>query len=1274
MDCTDKSKDKLIVELQELKQKYDSLKNSHEILELQYKKKDAILSSGERFHYAFEYSAVGIWFVDLTGRFISGNKAVQHLLGYTNKEFIQLTFNDITHPDDWAIGSAYKAKLLANEIEAESFEKRYIRKDGQVVYALTTVSLIKENNEPQFFLTQINDITVRKEIELELNDSKEKYFKIFDMAPVLISLTDFETGIYLEVNDYALSFSGFSREEVVGKKSTEIGWVSSENRELLAKTLIENGRIEGLEMDFVTKSGSTVYGLVNGEKIVLNNKPYLLTITTDITERKKNEFLLNTKNNEIEAQNEELNQTNQELVVAKQKAEEREEQLKAIFDNSKDAIGISQKGICVMVNQAYLNMFGYDNQDEIIGNSLFEQISPKEHDRIRQYVAKRNIDKEIPSNYETIGLRKNGAEFPFEMNVGTYVLNDKEYSVGIIRDITERKRTEVNIINLSRVYAFISQINQAIVRIRDKDKLFDNACNIAVEYGKFRMAWIGIVDEATKLVKPVSYTGIDDSYLSIISKISVRDIPEGRGPTGTALREGKSIVCNDIANNILMSPWKDTALKRGYLSSIALPIKNSGKVIGVMTLYSTVAYFFDEQEIELLEEVANNISFALESIEAEKKQLEAEAKLLESEEKFRLMIKNSNDTFVLINEKGEQFYISDAAIRDTGFTIDELKGPIQNVIYPDDLEKVISAVNEVLSKEGEIIKVQYRHKHKYKDFIWYEAVGQNFISNPAINAVVVNVRDITAIKEFESELIVAKEKAEESETQVRTMFAAANAGIIKISPTGNLLEWNNTFVNYFGYTPDEFKTLNTKDITYPDDIADSLNYISKIVRNQINDFRIEKRFCRKDKSIFWVDLCASALKKDDKVYAITGVVYDITERKKIELQLQNQLDELKNAKEKAEESDRLKTAFLQNMSHEIRTPMNAIMGFSGLLVKNYNNKPKLEKFSEIINQRCTDLLEIINDILDIAKIESGQLPVNIEACNLNTLFSELTLFFKEHQKRIGKQQINFSLQSLSHPSANAIITDKGKLSQILINLIGNAYKFTDTGSIKGGCRIDTNQNLVFYVSDTGIGIPHDKQQIIFERFTQLKQDNNLAFSGTGLGLSIVKGLVGLLGGQIWLESEPGFGTTFYFSIPYKTTATQQQEPLVIRDSEDFHFQNKTILVVEDDQYNIEYIKEILSDTGLIIVHTAYGKEAIQIASIQVPDLILMDVRLPDLNGYDATRKIIQHNPDMKIIAQTAYAAKEDFKNAIETGCVDFISKPLKSDLLLSMINKHLSNQ
>jgi CheY-like chemotaxis protein len=315
------------------------------------------------------------------------------------------------------------------------------------------------------------------------------------------------------------------------------------------------------------------------------------------------------------------------------------------------------------------------------------------------------------------------------------------------------------------------------------------------------------------------------------------------------------------------------------------------------------------------------------------------------------------------------------------------------------------------------------------------------------------------------------------------------------------------------------------------------------------------------------------------------------------------------------------------------------------------------------------LLNVVNDILDIAKIESGQLPLNIEECNLTDLFAELTTVFTEYKARIEKQHIKLNLFAPTNKKENIIITDRGKLRQIFIYLLSNAFKFTNTGAVEGGCTIDSN-NILFYVKDSGIGIPADKHDIIFERFTQLKQSTSKNMGGTGLGLSIAKGLTTLLGGKIWLESESEKGTIFYFSIPYKASNTEQNKTVIVSAPEIFNFPNKNVLIVEDDYYNAEYLKEILTETGLSVLHTEYGNEAVNIALSTSPNLILMDIRLPDINGYDAVKLIRQQNTGVIIIAQTAYASFDERQKALDAGCNDYISKPTNREMLLTMIGKH----
>lgn len=401
---------------------------------------------------------------------------------------------------------------------------------------------------------------------------------------------------------------------------------------------------------------------------------------------------------------------------------------------------------------------------------------------------------------------------------------------------------------------------------------------------------------------------------------------------------------------------------------------------------------------------------------------------------------------------------------------------------------------------------------------------------------------------------------------------------------------------------------------------------------------------------------------------------NIAQKKTIknEALLLQQNKELILTKRKAVESDRLKTIFLQNINHEIRTPMNAIMGFSSLLTEQFNDKECIEKYSKIIMQRCNDLLSIVNDIMDISQIETEQIHFNIEECNLNTTLVEIQILFREEQVRQKKQNINLILTS-STTNNKTFITDKEKLKQIAANLISNALKFTDHGEINIILKIDDHKNIILQVSDTGIGIPTSEFKNIFERFTQVEQDENRVFSGTGLGLSIVKGLTNSLSGTIHLDSELGKGSTFTITLPQNSNHNNTNSNSGSKQTKQvYNFSGKNILIVEDDEPNAQYLKEIFNKTSAKIIHTGKGEDAVQIALSHCIDVVLMDIRLPDISGYQATRQIRKNDQDVLIIAQTAYTSSQDKKQAFDSGCNEYLCKPIKAKKLLELVNKHLS--
>jgi PAS domain S-box-containing protein len=401
----------------------------------------------------------------------------------------------------------------------------------------------------------------------------------------------------------------------------------------------------------------------------------------------------------------------------------------------------------------------------------------------------------------------------------------------------------------------------------------------------------------------------------------------------------------------------------------------------------------------------------------------------------------------------------------------------------------------------------------------------------------------------------------------------------------------------------------------------------------------------------------------ESISTILCVVRDISQWKKTEIELQK-------AKEKAEESDRLKSSFLANMSHEIRTPMNGIIGFSQLLEDDELPKEKRKAFIEVINTSTNQLLTVINDVIDLAKIESGQLTINSVTVNLHQLMTNLLITHEIERKLKNKFDIQFIINEDFKPEESNIESDFIRLRQIIGNLLSNALKFTNAGTIEFGYKLQ-NDFLVFYVRDTGKGIAKEKFSIIFERFRQEEESPTRRFGGTGLGLSISKGLVELLGGKMWLESEISMGSCFYFSIPYISTINSVIDN--IKQSKPFELSilnNKKILVAEDVDLNIEYIIELLESTKVELLIARNGKEAIEVfKNTQDIDIILMDIQMPILDGYAAVGEIRKLNSKIPIIAQTAYAFAEDKQKCLDSGCNDFIRKPfMKQELLEKLIS------
>ncbi|MDH3381973.1 MAG: ATP-binding protein, partial [Flavobacteriaceae bacterium] len=399
----------------------------------------------------------------------------------------------------------------------------------------------------------------------------------------------------------------------------------------------------------------------------------------------------------------------------------------------------------------------------------------------------------------------------------------------------------------------------------------------------------------------------------------------------------------------------------------------------------------------------------------------------------------------------------------------------------------------------------------------------------------------------------------------------------------------------------------------------------------------------------------------NQITGIFGIQRDITAVRQAE-------KDLIIAKEKAEESERLKSAFLANMSHEIRTPMNSILGFSDLLMKNNLSEEKKEKYHEIVNSSGKRLMNLISDIIDVSKIDAHQLSMHYTTFNLNNLIDNL-----HHQFNISPRRKNTLINTIkSLPDQHSFIhSDENRLAQVLSNLLENALKFTKDGAVVFGYKQEGNL-LHFHVKDSGIGISKKDHQLIFERFGQSDNELLTVKAGSGLGLSISKGIVEILGGTIWIESELNKGATFHFTIPNCLAAKQPEITEDKDNSKEIETDSTiTILIAEDEISNYYYLEAILEKYQYNLIHVENGQEAINMAKLNHINLILMDFNMPIMNGIDATVEIRKTNTSIPIIALTAYAMSEDRDRALMAGCNDYLSKPISKDMILETINKYI---
>ena len=552
--------------------------------------------------------------------------------------------------------------------------------------------------------------------------------------------------------------------------------------------------------------------------------------------------------------------------------------------------------------------------------------------------------------------------------------------------------------------------------------------------------------------------------------------------------------------------------------------------------------------------------------------------------------------------------------------------------------------------------IEYYIRRNY--FLNYE------LDNEKLLVVTMNKNLEKTVEERTNELLIAKEVAETNSANVTAIIEGTTSNIWAFDRNYEILYINHVFQKEFQKI---FGVRLEPGVSLIDALPQAIQPTWKMRYDRVlqnEQFTIVDEI-ESPYGLIYIKVSFNPIIKNGKVIGGSCFGSDITYRKLAEL-------ELKKAKEKAEESDRLKTAFLANMSHEIRTPMNGILGFSELLKNPELTGDEQQEYISIIEKSGTRMLNIINDIIDISRIEAGLVQLDVVQSDINDQLSYIYSFFKPEAEAKG---ISLYIRDSLPGGESIVYTDQEKVYAILTNLVKNAIKFTEAGTIEIGCSRN-KEFLEFYVSDSGIGIPDNRQEAIFERFIQADFNDKMARQGAGLGLSISKAYVEMLGGNIWVVSKEGIGSRFHFTLPYDTGTEKAGIVSVLSEvkaenSFDHELPPLKILIAEDDVASERLMVITLKTNGNVIFTARTGFEAV--ASFKNNpdiDLIFMDILMPELDGYEATKQIRQFDKEVIIVAQTAFGFSNDREKALQLGCNDFITKPIRNAELFSIIDKY----
>jgi PAS domain S-box-containing protein len=797
---------------------------------------------------------------------------------------------------------------------------------------------------------------------------------------------------------------------------------------------------------------------------------------------------------------------------------ESEQRLRSTLESITDGfVAIDREWRYTYVNDAALANLG-KTRDELIGRSMWE-VFPEAVGTVFWDKYHEAMEKQTPVEfeacYEPYGIWHYVKAYPSQDGLTLYV-----------RDITERKRaedmlgkSEEELRKLNRTLKALSDSDQAMMRARNEPDYLNEICRIIVEDCGHSMVWIGFAEENdAETVRPVAQAGFEEGYLQTVN-ITWADTERGRGPTGTAIRTGKPAICRNMLTDPSFAPWREEATRRGYASSIVLPLTIGGKTFGAINIYSKDPDPFSEREVQLLSELADDLAYGITAIRLREEHAKAEEAIERERQRLQALVETSPVGIVLVDAEGRPLLVNREAERIFGYS----------------------------RVEG--------------DSGWYDRAVRRRPDG--------------------------------------SVYTRAELPLERALRRGETVRAEEVWF----YLPDG-RTVPTLTNATP------------------------------------------VYGASGEIAGAIAIIQDMTP---------------------LEEVEKVRSEFLGMVTHELKTPLTAIKGSAATALGSSRplDAAQLRELFEIINGQADRLRELVDDLLDMTRIEAGSLSIDPEPLDLRTVVEEtLATFFRT----VGLREVRLEL-----PDALPLVkADRGRIGQVMTNLLTNAAKFSPS---EAPITISAEQDplsVTVHVRDEGRGIAREKLPLLFKKFSRLHEDNRQNLSSTGLGLAISKGIVEAHGGRIWADSAgEGQGTTFSFSLPIAVQEASAAAAGIERGAVQVRKVTRPgkrarVLAVDDEPHILRYLQRSLSEAGYQAIVTGDPSQVAGLVELEEPDLVVLDLRLPGISGFDLLQRIRELSA-VPVIFLTASDREEDAVQALKAGADDYITKPFSPSELLARI-------